>query len=192
MAFRNLAEDGGPSFSEEQVDTLAAEFPRQVQDGPDETGEMFDRPAKASDRMPPPFPNEAAARAANGGAYPPDLTVMAKAREGGPAHVYSLLLGYEEPPADVELRPGQYYNVSFPGHAIGMPPPMSDGQVTYDDDAPETLEQYARDVSAFLMWTAEPKLEERHRMGFQVMIFLLIFAGLMYFSYKKLWRDVEH
>ncbi len=192
LSFRNLGEEGGPGFSADQVDALAANFVRQVQDGPDENGDMFERPAKASDRFPPPFPNEAAARAANGGALPPDLSVIAKAREGGPAYINSVLTGYEEAPADVTLRPGQYYNVYFPGHAIGMPPPLSDGAVTYDDGSPETLEQYARDVSAFLMWTAEPKLEARRRMGFEVMVFLVIFAGLMYFTYKKLWRDVEH
>ncbi|ESR23170.1 cytochrome c1 [Lutibaculum baratangense] len=192
LAFRNLGEPGGPEFSEDVVSVLAEEFPRQVTDGPDETGEMFERPGTPPDRLPPPFPNEAAARAANGGAYPPDLSVIAKARAGGPDYIYSILTGYEEPPADVEMRPGQYYNAYFPGHAIGMPPPLDDGLVSFDDGAPETLDQYAKDVSAFLMWTAEPKLEARRRLGFEVMVFLIIFAGMMYFSYKKLWRDVEH
>ena len=192
LAFRNLAEVGGPGFTGEQVAVLAAEFPREVVDGPDEVGDMFERPGKPSDRFPPPFPNDAAARASNNGAMPPDFSVLAKARAGGPDYIYSLLTGYEEPPAQVELRDGSYYNPYFPGGQLSMAPPLADELVEYTDGSPMTAEQYAKDISAFLMWAAEPKMEERKRLGFQVMVFLIVLSGLLYFSKKKLWRNVEH
>ncbi len=205
LAFRNLADHGGPGFSEEQVKALAATF--TVKDGPDADGNMFDRPGLASDRMPSPFANEQAAAASNGGAAPPDLTLITKAREGwhgtfnqlwnnigGPQYVYSLLTGYEEPSEDIkkEMPEGKYYNPYFvSGHFISMPPPLADGQVTFDDGAPNKVDDMARDVSAFLAWTAEPKMEERKQLGFMVMIFLSVLAGLMYFVKKKIWRDAH-
>lgn len=192
VAFRNLSERGGPGFTPAQVRVLAADFPREVIDGPDDFGDMFERPGRPADRIPPPFQNEAAARAANNGAYPPDLSVLAKARPGGPEHIYSVLTGYEDPPPNVEVRAGNYYNPYFPGGQIAMPPPLSDEVIEYTDGTPMTAEQYAKDVSAFLMWTAEPKMEDRKRIGFQVMIFLIVFGVLLYFTKQKLWRAVEH
>jgi ubiquinol-cytochrome c reductase cytochrome b/c1 subunit len=207
LSFRNLAEPGGPGFTEAQAKVIAEEY--KVQDGPNDAGEMFERPGRLADRFPKPFPNDNAARAANGGALPPDLSVIAKARtyergfpwflldmvtqfqEQGPDYIVALLNGYEEAPQGFQLPPGSSYNKYFPGHAIGMPQPLSDGQVTYEDGAPQTVDQYAKDVTAFLMWAAEPHMEARKRVGFQVMIFLLIFAGLMYFTKKKVWADVH-
>lgn len=189
VAFRNLAEEGGPGFTPEQVKVIASEF--EVEDGPNEDGDMFNRPAIASDRFPDPFPNEQIARLANGGALPPDLSVLAKARVGGADYIYALLTGYEEAPAGVELPPGMSYNTSFPGHQIAMPEPIFDDSVEYDDDTEPTLDNYARDVSAFMMWTAEPKLEARHMMGFKVVLFLLIFAGLLYATKRKVWAAVH-
>jgi ubiquinol-cytochrome c reductase cytochrome c1 subunit len=206
LTFRNLADPGGPEFTEEQVKALAATF--QVQDGPDESGEMFNRAALPSDRFPSPFANEQAARAANGGALPPDLSLMTKAREGwtgtfrqlangigGPEYVYSVLTGYEPEPPELaaEKPPGKYYNPYFAnGHWISMPPPLSDGQVTFDDGASNTVENMARDVSAFLAWTAEPKLEQRKALGFQVMIFLVVFSALVYLAKQKIWSGIDH
>ena len=210
LAFRNLSESGGPEFTKGQVANLAATY--QVKDGPNEQGEMFERPGRPADRFPAPFANEQAARAANGGAFPPDLSMLAKARtyvrgfptfifdiftqyqEQGPDYVHALLTGYpDNPPADVQLMPGQYYNTYMPGHLIAMPKPLNDGQVEYPKGAdgkspvPETVEQYSRDVTAFMVWAAEPHLEARKRLGFQVMIFLLIFGGLLYYTKKKVW-----
>ena len=205
VAFRNLAEHGGPGFTEEQVKALAATF--TVKDGPDAEGNMFDRAGLASDRFPSPFANEQAAAAANGGAAPPDLSLMTKAREGwhgtfnqlwngigGPQYVYSLLTGYEEPTEEMkkEMPEGKHYNPYFvSGHFISMPPPLVDGQVTFDDGAPNKIDDMARDVSAFMAWTAEPKMEERKQLGFMALIFLSILAGLMYFVKKKIWRDAH-
>jgi len=209
VAFRTLADEGGPQFTEEEVRALAAEY--EITDGPDEAGDMFERPGRPSDHFPSPFPNEQAAAAANGGAAPPDLSVIAKARsvgrgiqwtlldfftqyqEGGVDYMHALLTGYQEPPPGTEVSPGTYYNPYFiSGSVLAMPPPLSDGLVTYADGSPETVDQYSRDVSAFLMWTAEPHLVERKRIGFQVFIFLIIFAGLMYFTKKKVWAPVAH
>jgi ubiquinol-cytochrome c reductase cytochrome b/c1 subunit len=208
LHFRNLADAGGPGFSVAQAAAVASDV--KVQDGPNDAGDMFDRPGRLADKFPAPFPNEQAARAANGGAAPPDLSLMAKARgyergfpqfvfdaitqfqEKGPNYVTALLTGFEEnPPKDFQLPQGSYYNKYFPGHAIKMPKPLSDDQVTYDDGTPQKVDQYAKDVSAFLMWTAEPHLEDRKRLGLQVMIFLIIFAGLMYFTKKKVWADAH-
>lgn len=209
VAFRNLAEDGGPSFSDEQAKVIAAEY--TVEDGPDGEGDMFERPATLADRFPSPFPNENAARASNGGAYPPDFSLLAKARaahrgfpwfvfdaftqyqEQGADYIYALLTQYEEEPEGVEIPDGQYYNHAFlAGKFIGMAPPLSEEIVEYTDGSPMTTEQYARDVSAFMMWAAEPHLEDRKKIGFRVMIFLIVFAGMLYFTKKKLWRNVEH
>lgn len=206
VAFRTLEDLG---YSEAQVSALAAEY--EVQDGPDAAGDMFMRPAIPSDHFPSPFANAEAAAASNNGAAPPDLSLMAKARavtrgfptfvfdiftqyaEGGPDYVYALLTGYEDAPEGVELQPGTYYNPHFiASSALSMPPPLADGQVTYEDGSPETLDQYARDITAFLMWAAEPHMEERKRMGFNVMIFLVLFGGLVYLTKRKVWSNVDH
>ncbi len=209
VSFRNLAEAGGPGFSEGQVGLLAGEY--KVQDGPGDDGQMFERPARASDRFPSPFPNEQAARAANGGAYPPDFSVLAKARgyergwplvildfvtqyqEHGVDYIHALLNGYDHPvPEGAHGQPGLHYNPYFPGGWIAMPKPLSDGQVEYTDGTPTTVDQYSRDVSAFMMWAAEPHLEARKRIGFVAFMFLAVFAGLLYFTKKRVWSDVAH
>jgi ubiquinol-cytochrome c reductase cytochrome b/c1 subunit len=209
LAFRNLADPGGPDFTEAQAATVAAGF--QVTDGPNDKGEMFQRPGKLADRFPPPFPNDQAARAALGGGLPPDMSVLAKARgteagfpwfifdaftqyqEAGPDYIHAILTGYEDqPPAGFTLAPGTQYNKYFPGHAIAMPKPLSDGQVEYTDGTPTTLDQYAKDISAFLVWAAEPKLDERKRLGFQVFIYLIVLSGLLYFTKRRVWHDVHH
>lgn len=195
LSYRNLGDPGGPHFSEKAVETLASQV--QVTDGPDDKGEMFQRPGRPSDRFRSPYPNEQAARVANRGALPPDLSVIAKAREGGPDYLYALLTGYEEPPADVEMSKGMQYNKAFPGHQIAMPNPLVDGVVPYTDGTKPTVDNYAKDVSAFLMWAAEPKLEERHKLGARVMIFLIVFAVIMYLSKRAVWsrlhkRDHAH
>jgi ubiquinol-cytochrome c reductase cytochrome b/c1 subunit len=208
LHFRNLADPGGPGFTEAQVKTIAAEY--KVQDGPNDQGEMFERPGRPADKFPAPFPNEQAARAANGGGLPPDLSLIAKARsyergfpqfifdfftqyqEQGPDYIDALLQGFEaNPPAGATIPQGSYYNKYFPGHAIKMPPPLSDGQVTYDDGSPQTVKQYAHDVVTFLMWAAEPHMEARKRIGMQVMIFLIVFAGLLYFTKKRVWANAH-
>jgi len=206
VSFRNLAEPGGPELTTAQAEAIAAEY--QIQDGPNDQGEMFERPGRLADHFPAPFPNEQAARARYGG-YPVDQSVIAKARsiergfpwfiidgitqyqEQGVDYIVGLLQGYEEPPPGVTVPPGLQYNKYFPSHAIAMPPPLSDGRVEYTDGAPQTVAQYAKDVAAFLMWTAEPHLEARKRIGFQVMVFLIVFAGIMYFTKKKVWKEVE-
>ncbi len=190
LSYRNLAQQGGPYFSEAQVKALAAQV--EVTDGPNDQGDMFQRPGRPSDHILSPFPNDQAARAANGGALPPDLSVMAKAREGGPNYIYALLTSFGEPPAGMTMVPGMNYNAAFPGHQIAMPPPLSDGQVDYTDGAPMTVQQYAEDVSAFLMWAAEPKLDERHALGFRIMIFLALLAILLYLAKRRVWSRVEH
>jgi len=190
LSFRDLSRAGGPEFSEAQVKALAAEF--EVEDGPDEEGEMFTRPGLPSDRFPSPFPNEQAARAANNGALPPDLSVIAKARPHGPDYIHALLTGYEEPLAGFEMRSGMSYNAYFPGRQIAMAPPLGEGVVEYTDGSPETVDQYAGDLAAFLMWAAEPTLEARHKMGFNVMIYLIILTGLLYATKRRLFAAVAH
>jgi cytochrome c1 len=207
VGFRNLADPGGPEFSPAQAAAVAAEY--KIKDGPNDQGEMFERPGRVADYFPAPFPNEQAARLSNGGAYPPDLSVMAKARtyergfprflldvvtqyqEQGVDYIAALLKGYDKTPEGMQMAAGMTYNKYYPGHAIAMPPPISDGQVSYDDGSPATVDQYSRDISAFLMWTAEPHLEARKRTGFQVVIFLLLLSGLLYFTKKRVWHAVE-
>ena len=205
VAFRSLEALG---YSEEQVKALAAEY--TITDGPNTEGDMFERPGIPSDHFPAPFPNKAAAAAANNGAAPPDFSLIAKARapergfptfifdiftqyaENGPDYLYSLLTGYQDPPAGTEVADGTYYNPYFVGgKTIAMANPLSDGIVTYDDGTAETLDQYARDVSAFLMWAAEPTLVERKALGFKVMIFLLLLAALTYLTKKKVWAGLH-
>jgi len=208
VAFRNLADSGGPGFTEAQAASIAADY--KITDGPNDQGEMFQRPGRVADYFPPPFPNDQAARAALGGGLPPDMSVLAKARgyeagfpwfildaftqyqEDGPDYIHALLTGYEKPPAGFALPPGGQYNKYFPGHTIAMPKPLSNGQVEYTDGTPTTVDQYARDVSAFLMWTAEPTLNARKRLGFQVMVFLIVLSGLLYFTKKRVWHAVAH
>ena len=152
---------------------------------------MFDRPALPSDRFVSPYPNEEAARAANNGAYPVDLSLIIKARHDGPNYVFSLLSGYQEAPADIKLMPGLYYNPYFEGGQIAMPPPLTQGQVTFSDDTPATVEQMAKDVVVFLQWAAEPEMEHRKSMGLKVMIFLLVFTVFFYMAKKKIWKNLS-
>jgi ubiquinol-cytochrome c reductase cytochrome c1 subunit len=186
LAYRNLTDLG---FSEDEVSAIAAQY--RVTDGPDDTGEMFERPGRASDRFVDPFANEQAARAANNGALPPDLSVITKARGGGPDYIYGLLTGYEEPPPGVELMAGMHYNEYFPGHQIAMPNMLSPGLVQYADGTEATVEQMSWDVTQFLTWAAEPHMESRKEMGVQVILFLIVFTGLMYAVKRKLWADVH-
>jgi len=190
LSYRNLGEEGGPGFSEAEVKAIAASV--EVKDGPNDEGEMFERPGLASDAFVSPFDNDNAARASNNGALPPDLSVIAKGRKGGPDYLYALLTGYKDPPEDFKLQEGMNYNTVFRGHQIAMPPPVSDDAIEYDDGTPASAENLARDVSAFLMWAAEPKLEARKRIGFQVIIFLLILSGLMFLTVRKIWEGEPH
>ena len=185
LSYRNLSEKGGPEFSLEETKAIAAQF--EVTDGPNEDGEMFTRPGRLSDKFVSPFPNVKAAAASNGGAYPPDMSVLAKARKGGADYIYSLLMGYEEAPADYELDDGVYYNKYMSGHRIMMAEPISDGVVEYSDGTETTKAQIAKDVTVFLVWAADPHLEARHRMGFKVFFYLIILLTLVYLSKQKVW-----
>ena len=205
LTFGNLADAGGPGFSEGQAEAVAAEY--KIKDL-DDKGEPTERAGRLADHFPAPFPNALAAAAANGVA-PPDMSTLAKARsysrgfpwfvfdaftqyqEQGPDYIAAILKGYVDPPKDFKLPEGGHYNEYFPGHNIAMPPPLQAGQVTFDDGSPQTMEQYSKDVAAFLMWAAEPKLVQRKRMGFQVMIFLIVLTGLLYFTKKKVWSAVH-
>jgi len=186
VSYRNLAEIG---YSEAQVKAIAAEY--EVEDGPNDDGEMFTRPARPSDRLKAPYANDKAARAANGGALPPDLSLMVKARMHGEDYLYALLTGYSDPPEGHAIPEGKYYNKYFPGGAIAMPPPLSDGVVTYQDGTEATAAQMARDVTVFLAFTAEPKLEARHRTGVIVISFLVVFTGILFAAYKRVWRNAH-
>ncbi|MCZ7471429.1 MULTISPECIES: cytochrome c1 [Rhizobium/Agrobacterium group] len=209
VSFRTLGDLG---YSEDQVKAFAAEY--EVQDGPNADGEMYSRKAVPSDHFPSPFPNHEAAAAANGGAAPPDMSLLAKARgvergfpqfiidmipiiggyqEGGPDYIHALLTGYQDAPAGVEVSEGTHFNPYFVSAvALKMAPPISADQVTYDDGAPQTVDQYSKDVSAFLMWAAEPHLEQRKRTGFMVMVFLFIFTALIYLTKKSIYANKEH
>jgi len=185
LYYRNLKDIG---FSEAEIKQLAQKY--TVKDGPNAEGEMFDRPALPSDRFVSPYPNEEAARAANNGAHPVDLSLIIKARQDGPNYVFSLLSGYQEAPANVKLMPGLYYNPYFEGGQIAMPPPLTEGQVTFSDGTPATVEQMAKDVVVFLQWAAEPEMEHRKSMGLKVMIFLLVFTVFFYVTKKKIWKNI--
>ena len=189
LSYRNLTEKGGPEFSEEEAKAIAANF--EVTDGPDSTGEMFTRPAKLSDKFVMPYANEEEAKSANGGAYPPDMSVLVKARKGGADYIYSLLLGYEDSPVDIKLDDGVYYNKYMYGNNIKMSAPLFDELVEYSDGTKATTEQMAKDVVSFLMWAAEPHLEQRHKIGFRVIIYLIIISILVYISMKKIWSRIE-
>ncbi|MFN0044079.1 MAG: cytochrome c1 [Alphaproteobacteria bacterium] len=186
IAYRNLTEIG---FSEDEVKAIAAEY--EVTDGPNDEGEMFQRPARPSDRLRKPFANENAARAANNGAAPPDLSLMIKAREDGANYVYALLTGYAEPPADMKMADAMSFNKHFPGGQIAMAPPISEGAVEYADGTSATVEQISRDVVAFLAWAAEPEMEARKRLGVKVILFLLVLTGMLYAVKRKVWADVH-
>jgi len=206
--YRNLSEPGGPGFSTDEAKAIAAEF--SVTDGPDSNGDMFERNALPSDKFVSPFENNVIARMSNGGALPPDLSLIAKARstergfpmwivdlftgyqEQGVDYVYALLNGYEDMPSDFNLQDGMNYNKYYPGNQIAMYSPLSADIVEYADGTEATVENMSKDVSAFLMWTAEPKLEARKKMGFKVIIFLFILAGLLYLSKKKIWARLDH
>jgi len=190
LSYRNLSEPGGPEFSESQAKAIASNF--EVIDGPNSEGEMFTRPAKLSDKFVMPYENVQAATVANGGAYPPDMSVLVKARKGGADYVYSLLLGYDEPPTGMELDDGVYYNKYMYGNKIKMSSPLSDGIIEYSDGTESTTEQMAKDVVTFLMWSAEPHLEARHKSGFRVIVYLIILTILVYLSMKKIWSRVEN
>ncbi|HLH12467.1 MAG TPA: cytochrome c1 [Methylovirgula sp.] len=200
VSFRDLADPTGPAFSEAQVKALAATY--KIEDGPNDSGQMFQRPGRPSDHFPWTFPNPEAAKAALG-AVPPDMSDLAKARtyprpfplfifdaftqyqEQGPDYIVALLNGFTRPD-------DPHWNLYFPGHKIAMPKPLTDGQVKYTDGSPETLAQYSRDVAAFLYWAAEPKLDERKEMGLRVIAFLLVFAALLYFTKRRIWEGVRH
>ena len=213
MYYRNLAQKGGPFYDPKYanpndnavVKSLAHDI--QIKDIDADTGDQISRPGMPADKFAAPFPNEPAARASNGGALPPDLSVMAKAREGGPAYVYSILTGFTPPPPGMTVPAGKYYNPYMPGDMssfmakgvkvpeggfISMPPPLAANKVSFDDGTKSTVENQARDVSAFLAWAAEPKMEERKSFGLGAMIYLLIFSVLLWFSYKKIWKNVAH
>lgn len=212
MSFRNLGQKGGPFYDPKYknpndnpyVKAIAKDY--QINDIDSETGDVIQRPGTSADRFPNPFPNEPAARASNGGALPPDLSTMAKARELGPRYIYSLLTGYEEPPAGLEVPAGKHYNPYFPGDLsafykgpkvpeggfIGMPPPLAPDKVSFDDGTKSSVEQQAKDVVAFLTWASEPKMEERKSFGIAAIIYLLILSGILYASYKRIWRNVSH
>lgn len=186
IAFRNLAALG---YDEDQIKAIAATY--TVEDGPDDFGEMFEREAIPADRFPPPFANENAARAAMGGAYPPDLSLMTKKRANGVNYLHALLIGYEDPPAGVEVPEGQYWNAYFPGHLISMPPPLLEDQVEFSDGTPATVEQMSSDLTTFLAWAAEPMMEERKRMGVKALLFLLVLTALLYAVKRKIWADIH-
>lgn len=197
VAFHNLADPGGPGFTDAQAKAIAAGY--KIPAEPNDRGELFDasgnrltRPGTVADHFPPPFPNEEAARTANGGALPPDLSLIIKARAGGADYVYSILTGFrEKPPAWFKVLPDKYYNPYFADWNISMPPPLTDGSVTYSDGTSSKLDQEAHDVVTFLSWASEPTMEERKRLGLGVMAFLIIFAGLLFLSYRRVWRDAH-
>ena len=189
LSYRNLGEPGGPEFTLEEVKAIAASV--EIEDGPDSQGEMFIRPGKPSDKFKSPYPNVEASTAANGGAYPPDMSVLVKARPGGADYMYSVLMGYEEPPAGMKLDDGVYYNKYMIGQKIKMASPLSEGIVEYSDGTEATMDQMAKDVTTFLAWAAEPELEERHRVGFKVIIYLILLTILVYLSMKKIWSRID-
>ncbi|HVY13185.1 MAG TPA: cytochrome c1 [Alphaproteobacteria bacterium] len=187
VAYRDLAALG---YSEAEIKAIAAE--KTVADAPDDQGKIGERPARPSDHFVPPFANDQAARFANNGALPPDLSLIIKARHGGEDYVYSLLTGFgHQPPADLKIMPGMNYNPYFPGGQIAMPPPLSDNAVAYGDGTAATTDQMAKDVVQFLAWAAEPHMEQRKRVGIRVMLFLLAMAGIFFAAKKRIWRDVH-
>ena len=189
LSYRNLGEKGGPEFSIDQVKAIAASF--EVTDGPDSQGEMFTRPGRPSDKFVSPYPNVQASTAANGGAYPPDMSVLVKARKGGADYIYSVLMGYEEAPQDFELEDGVYYNRYMDGNKIKMAKPLLEDSVTYADGTEATESQMAMDVTTFLTWASEPHLEARHQIGFKVIMYLIVLTILVYLSMRRLWSRIN-
>ena len=197
VAFHSLSDDGGPGFTDAEMKAIAAAY--KVPAGPNDKGETVDangnpltRAGIPADYFPPPFANEQAARTANSGALPPDLSLIEKARAGGANYVYSILTGFRQtPPGWFHVMANKYYNPYFDGWNISMPPPLAKGTVTFSDGTPNTVEQEARDVVTFLAWTSEPKMEERKRLGFGVIAFLLLLSGLLFLSYRKVWKDAH-
>lgn len=187
IAFRNFV---GTVMTEEEAKAAAASA--DVQDGPDEYGEMFMRPGKLSDSLPKPYANENAARFSNNGALPPDLSLITKARVGGEDHVFAVLTGYREPPTGIQLRDGLYYNPYFPGGAIAMTAPLSDGQVDYEDGTENNTSQMAKDVTTFLAWAAEPENDERKRTGLKSVLIFSLMLLPTYFFYKQKWTVVKN
>ena len=214
MSYRNLGQPGGPFYDPKYpnpndnpyVKAIVQDF--KVSDIDSDTGDVIKRPATPADAFVSPFPNEPAARASNGGALPPDLSLIVKAREGGPRYIYSILTGYMAPPTGMKVPPGKFYNPYMPGDMtsfwggpkdkvpeggfIAMPPQLTPDRVTFDDGVKATPDQEARDVVAFLAWAAEPHADERKKLGLAVMIYLLLFTGLLYASYRQIWRNISH
>ncbi|MEO5338323.1 MAG: cytochrome c1 [Magnetospirillum sp. WYHS-4] len=193
IAFRNLQAIG---LTEDQVKEVAAGY--QVVAGPDDegnfivNGELRKRPGVAADRFPPPFANDNAARSANGGALPPDLSLIVRSRPGGANYIHALLTGYkEEAPEGVTLGSGMSYNQYFPGHQIAMAPPLMEGVISYEDGTPTTLDQYAKDITTFLAWTSSPEMEDRKRLGIKTLLFLIVLTGMMYALKRKIWADLH-
>lgn len=187
LYYRNLKEIG---FSEAEIKELAKRF--TVLDGPNDDGEMFERPAIPADKFVDPYPNEQSARAANNGAYPADLSLIVKARHNGANYLYSLLTGYQEPPENFEISDGLYYNPYFPGMKIAMPPPIiTDGQVEYTDGTNASIEQMSRDLVVFLQWASEPEMEHRKSMGLKVLIYLSIFTVIFYIAKERVWKNLS-
>lgn len=186
VRYRNLKALG---FTPDQIKALAAEH--TIADGPNDQGQMTERPRRPNDFLYDPYPNEQAARAANGGSYPVDLSLITKARNNGPNYVYNLLTNYQNAPKHIALIPGKYYNPHFPGEQIAMPPPLTPGLVAYSDGTPATVEQMAKDVVTFLVWASEPELEARHALGIKATIFLLAWVTLLYFAYRAIWAKLK-
>jgi ubiquinol-cytochrome c reductase cytochrome c1 subunit len=186
LYFRNLAAIG---YNADEIKAIAAGY--QVTDGPNDQGQMYQRPGRPSDPIPGPFPNDQAARAANNGALPPDQSLLVKARPGGPDYIYGILTGYKEPPSGFKLLEGMNYNEYFPGHQIKMPPPLSDDAVKFADGTPATVPQMAHDVATFLTWASEPNLDDRHRIGFKVILFLIVAAAVFYAAKRKIWAPIH-
>ena len=186
LYYRDLIDIG---FSDEEVKAIAAEY--TVIDGPNEEGEMFERPAKPSDRFVPPFSNEQEARISNNGSYPPDLSVITKAKKHGPDYIFNLLLGYTDPPVDFELGEGMYYNKWKQGHQISMAQPLDEGYVDYDDGTENNLPQLAEDITTFLVWSAEPELEERKKLGIKVILFFIVLGSIVFIVKNRLWREIH-
>lgn len=186
IAYRDLADVG---FTTDEIKSIASEY--EIIDGPNDEGEMFDRLAKPSDKFVGPYLNDKEARVANNGAYPPDLSLITKARAGGADYLYNLLNGYKDPPENLDINDGMYYNTIYPGNQIAMPMPIVDEIVEYEDQTPATQDQIIRDVTSFLVWTAEPELEERKVLGIRVLIFLIIITLMLLAVKRKVWKDVE-
>ncbi|HEV2100090.1 MAG TPA: cytochrome c1 [Stellaceae bacterium] len=186
LRFGDLAALG---YTPSEIKAIAATD--QVTDGPNDQGQMYQRPGRPSDPIPGPFPNDQAARAANGGALPPDLSMIVNARDGGADYVYAILNGFTPPPSGFQVPPGRYYNEYFPGHLIAMPPPLSEGAVTYADGTKATVPQMAHDVATFLAWASQPTLEVRHRTGARVFLFLIVAVGVFYAAKRKIWAVVH-